>query len=118
MEAKILAWYLCRSFTFSCWFCCLGTQSKDGSHVLPQYHVVFDDLFTTAPFMEKSEVPPNWADLAERSQEHVIDEHYELAKTWLFPIHEPGDISMLDPTNNDPTCNIFQEKSLNLNSLY
>ncbi len=27
-------------------------------HVLPQFHVVFDDLFTTDPFMEKSEVPP------------------------------------------------------------
>ncbi len=71
-------------------------------HVLPQYHVVFDDLFTTIPFMEKSEVPPNWADLVERSQEHVTDEHYELAKTWLFPTHEPGDISMPDRTNNDP----------------
>ncbi len=36
-------------------------------HVLPQYHVVFDGLFTTVPFMEKSEVPPHWADLVERS---------------------------------------------------
>jgi hypothetical protein len=26
-------------------------------HVLPQYHAVFDDLFTTVPFMEQSEVP-------------------------------------------------------------
>jgi hypothetical protein len=71
-------------------------------HVLPQYHVVFDDLFTTVPFMEKSEVPLNWADLVERSQEHVTDEHYEVAKTWFFPTPEPGDISMLDHTNNDP----------------
>ncbi len=71
-------------------------------HVSPQYHVVFDDLFTTVPFMEKSEVPPHWADLVERSREHVTDEHYELAKMWLFSTHEPGDISMPDCTNNDP----------------
>ncbi len=63
-------------------------------HVSPQYHVVFDDLFTTVPFMEKSKIPPNWADLVEKSCEKVTDEHYELAKTWLFPGPEPGDISM------------------------
>ena len=30
-------------------------------HVSPQFHVVFDDHFTTVPFMEKNEVPPHWA---------------------------------------------------------
>ncbi len=74
-------------------------------HVLPQYNVVFDDLFTTALFMEKSEVPPYWADLIERSQEHVTDEYYELAKTWLFPTHEPGDISMSDCRNLGTSSN-------------
>jgi hypothetical protein len=73
-------------------------------HVSPQYHVVFNDLFTTVPFMEKSKVPPNWADLVEKSCEKVTDEHYELAKTWLFPGPEPGDISMpernLNASNN------------------
>ena len=28
-------------------------------HVSPQFHIVFDDLFTTVPFMNKSQVPPN-----------------------------------------------------------
>ncbi len=63
-------------------------------HVSPQYHVVFDDLFTTVSFMQKSEVPPNWADLVKKSREKVTDEHYDLAKTWLFLDPEPGDISM------------------------
>jgi hypothetical protein len=63
-------------------------------HVSPQYHVVFNDLFSTAFFMQKSEVPPNWANLVEKSQEKVIDKHYDLAKTWLFPDPEPGNISM------------------------
>jgi hypothetical protein len=63
-------------------------------HVSLQYHVVFDDQFTAVPFMEKNKVPPNWAQLAENSTEKVTKEHYELAKTWLFPDPEPGDILM------------------------
>jgi hypothetical protein len=50
-------------------------------HISPQYHVVFDDQFMTVLFMEKNEVPPNWAQLVENSTEMVTKEHYELAKT-------------------------------------
>ena len=32
-------------------------------HVSPQFHVIFDDLFTTVPFMNKSQLPPNWDEL-------------------------------------------------------
>jgi hypothetical protein len=71
-------------------------------HVLPQYHVVFYELFTTVTFMEKSEVPTDWAELVEKSREQVTDEHYEFAKAWLLPTPEPGDISMTDRTTNDP----------------
>jgi hypothetical protein len=30
--------------------------------VSPQYHVIFDDDFTTVPYMEQGKVPPNWED--------------------------------------------------------
>ncbi len=63
-------------------------------YVSPQYHVVFNDLFTTVSFLQKSEVPPNWADLVKKSREKVTNEHYDLAKTWLFLDPEQGDISM------------------------
>jgi hypothetical protein len=66
-------------------------------HVLLRYHVVFDDLFTTVSFMQKSEVPPNWANLVEKSRKKVTDEHYDLAKTWLFPDPEPGNINISLP---------------------
>jgi hypothetical protein len=72
-------------------------------HVSPQYHVVFDDLFSTVLFMQKSEVPPNWADLVKKSGEKVTDEHYDLAKTWLFLDPEPGDISMPKRNSNAST---------------
>ncbi len=70
-------------------------------HVSPQFHVVFDDHFTTVLFMEKNEVPPHWAKLIENLREKVTEEHYELAKTWLFPDPEPGDISMPEQNQNN-----------------
>ena len=62
-------------------------------HVSPQYHVVFDDLFTTVAYMKKSEVPPNWGELVSKSKQ-VTEEDYDLAKTWLFPEAASGDIAM------------------------
>jgi hypothetical protein len=55
-------------------------------HVSPQFHVVFDDLFTTVSYMKKSEVPPNWAKLVEKFSEQVTDEDYDLAKMWFSQI--------------------------------
>jgi hypothetical protein len=57
----------------------------------------------TVPFMEKYEVPPNWAQLVKNSTEKVTEEHYELAKTWLFPDPEPGDVLMPErnPANHN-----------------
>ena len=38
--------------------------------------------------------PPHWAELVENSCEKVTEENYEIARTWLFPDADPGDISM------------------------
>ncbi len=72
-------------------------------HVSPQFHVVFDDLYSTVAYMEKSEVPPNWANLVENSREKVTEEDYNLAKMWLFPEAEIGDIAMQDTINTTTT---------------
>ena len=40
-------------------------------HVSPQYHVVFDDEFTTVPYLQSTEAPPNWADLVENHTENA-----------------------------------------------
>ena len=69
-------------------------------HVSPQFHVVFDDHFTTVPYMENNEVPPHWSHLVETSCEKVTEEHYDLAKTWLFPDAELGVISMPERNAN------------------
>ena len=49
--------------------------------VSPQFHVVFDDLFTTVAYMKKSEVPPNWTELVEKSSGRVTNKDYDLEKT-------------------------------------
>ena len=53
------------------------------ARVSPQYHVVFDDDFTTVPFMERGEVPPNWDDLCRLSAESATDESVDLALEWM-----------------------------------
>ena len=67
-------------------------------HVLPQFHIIFDDLFTTVPFMNKSQLPPNRAERVKYSRELVTYEQFNLAKTWLFPSADSGDdISIPEP---------------------
>ena len=68
----------------------------------PQYHVVFDDEFTTVRYMEEGTVPPNWADLVEYSSEHASSQDYNLAETWLnysnrSPNSSPADNPVVDP---------------------
>jgi hypothetical protein len=54
-------------------------------HVSPQVHMVFDNTFSTVPYMEKCKVPPNCADLVKKSTAKVTAEDYDLAKMWCFP---------------------------------
>jgi hypothetical protein len=49
-------------------------------YVSTQFHVVFNDLFTMVLYRKKSKVPPNWAELVEKSSERDTDEDYNLAK--------------------------------------
>ncbi len=44
----------------------INTFSLD-VHVPPQFHVIFDDDFTTVPYLRSSQVPPFWADLVRAS---------------------------------------------------
>ena len=50
--------------------------------VSPQYHLVFDDEFSTVPFMRDGEVPPHWSELVQHSAELVTNEEFDLATTW------------------------------------
>ena len=49
-------------------------------HVLPQYHVVVDDKFSTVEHMKKVTVPGNWKNLMEEHLQLDIQENFTLAK--------------------------------------
>ena len=51
----------------------------------PQFHVVFDDDFSTVPHLRKGTVPPNWEKLVVNSREKSTKEFYDLTKTWFSP---------------------------------
>ena len=49
----------------------------------PQYHVMFDNDFTTVPYMKAGTSPPNWQELIEHSSEMATTEDVFKADTWL-----------------------------------
>ena len=48
------------------------------TRISPQYHVIFDDDFTTVPCMEQGEDPPNWEELSRLSAKPTADESVNL----------------------------------------
>ncbi len=67
--------------------------------------------------MEKSEIPPNSANLVETSGEKVTEEDYNLAKMWLFPDAEIGNITMQDTINTTTTQTTALENAGNSESI-
>jgi hypothetical protein len=58
----------------------LVLNSRTG-HILPQFHDVFDDDFTTVEYFQKMTVPPHWAELVRYSTEiQLYTEHQAI--TW------------------------------------
>ena len=52
-------------------------------HISPQYHVVYDDEFSTVPYLAGTTVPPNWEILLNTSSEHTVNNEELLYPTWL-----------------------------------
>ena len=50
-------------------------------YVSPQYHVVFDDTFSTVEHMRKVTVPGNWKNLVEEHSELATQENFTLANS-------------------------------------
>ena len=49
--------------------------------VSPQFHVIFDDNFSTVAYMEADTIPPNWKELVKYSSERATAEDVALADT-------------------------------------
>ena len=55
-------------------------------HVSPQYHLAFDDNFTTVSNMRDGSIPSNWKELVENSSFSSTEEQFSLADVWLREI--------------------------------
>ena len=44
-------------------------------------NVVFDDNFSTVPFLIAGDIPPNWSVRVKNCSESVTDEEFDLAST-------------------------------------
>eukprot|EP00957_Ditylum_brightwellii_P018425 1386382-Ditylum_brightwellii.AAC.1 len=51
-------------------------------HVSSQYHLVFDDGFTTVPYIDSAETPPNWATLVAEHSDRATNEAFSIASMW------------------------------------
>ncbi len=53
-------------------------------HVSPQFHVVYDDDFTTVPYLRTTTVPPHWAELVRTSSTIALYTEHEVEFGNLF----------------------------------
>ena len=85
--------------------------------VSPQFHVVFDDEFTTVPYLTSSAtVPPNWPALNEHSTEQATNEEKALTNEWLHPPLE-DDNSTANPNDMVPSTNAVSRENSTTNEL-
>ena len=81
-------------------------------HVSPQFHIVFNEDFTTVPYLSLHDITPNWSDLL-MNAEDVSEENYDLAQTCMksaentsqFLQHQEGDLGQIVEKENNKTVN-------------
>ena len=76
-------------------------------HVSPQYHLVFDDTFSTVSSMRTGTVPTNWRQLVETSSFCSTDEDYDLSDVWFQE-------STLDDDDPDAATSLLPSPTLPL----
>jgi hypothetical protein len=74
----------------------------------PQYHVVFDDHFTTVPHTDNPNPPNNWPDLFEHNTLNVLADEPELADT--LPL--APEWTTTDPITSEGDTNIPEGASI------
>ena len=73
----------------------------------PQYHVIYDEEFTTVDYLESNIAPPNWVALSKHALEHSIPPQVDLEYSWLHP--DNSNITELEKTKENETENLKDE---------
>ena len=71
--------------------------------VSPQFHVIFDDEFTTVDYLESTTEPPNWPALCTHALEHSTNEQQHLSYAWLHPDSPIDTTETVLPLQEDDT---------------
>ena len=80
MGSSMPTWNLCYHSPAHAGIVALVLNPKTGL-ISPQFHVVFDDNFSTVPHLRAGTVPENWKQLVDNSQEKSVEGFYDLTKT-------------------------------------
>ncbi len=66
-------------------------------HVSPQFHIVFDDIFSTVSHMREQTIPPTWEDMCKNASESATEEAFDLAESWFKQLTEASEDKIQDP---------------------
>lgn len=69
--------------------------------VSPQFHLVFDDEFSTVSFMTEGTIPPHWEQLVTKSAQLASDEDFDLATSWANDFIAGKATSVAEEDDND-----------------
>ena len=92
------------------------SRRKSTGLISPQFHVIYDDEFTTVDYLDSDKSPPNWVALAEHALEHSTPAQQQLSYEWLHPAkNNPTNLEEEDKTkiiqNKNKTNNISSSTS-------
>ena len=82
--------------------------------VSPQFHLVFDDEFSTVPFMRNGEIPPHWTDLVRCSAELATDDDFDLATSWANDFIANTPVSIAEEGVTDTSILLNGQAPLNI----
>ena len=75
-------------------------------HASPQFHVVFDETFSTVPLLKNISIPASWKFICENNRELATYEDFNLAELWSKSERESG---VKFDIQRDSTRKIFQQ---------
>ena len=84
MRTMMIYMNISRTSSLSYWISSTCPQSGSGL-VSPQFHLVFNDEFTTVTYLTGSGIPPNWSHLLQHTTEKVTRAEEDLSNELLHP---------------------------------
>ena len=66
-------------------------------HVSPQYHVVYDETFSTVSNIRYETIPPTWDKMCKNSVDSATINAFDLAELWFKHLTDTSEDPVTDP---------------------